>query len=207
MPAWETGDLAELRRRARGNLDVLTPFVEAGAKVINLSPTCSMMMRREYPTLVAPGDRPRAQKLAEAVRDPSEYLLSIREEPRFNRDLTSKPNKIAYHAPCHLRAQAIGFAGRDLLRRVGAGEIATVTECCGHDGTYAMKVESFDAAKRIGRKAFSGMETAEADTWVSDCPLAAIQIEQHAGQKPLHPMSLLARAYRGATFGAPPKQE
>ena len=30
MPAWECGDLAELRRRARRNLDVLVPHVEAG---------------------------------------------------------------------------------------------------------------------------------------------------------------------------------
>lgn len=206
MPAWETGDLAELRRRAHRNLDVLTPFVDAGARVVALSPTCGMMMRREYPTLVAPADRPRAQKLAAAVRDPSEYLLSISGQPRFNRALKTRPTTIAYHAPCHLRAQAIGLCGRDLLRRIGAGEVATVTECCGHDGTYAMKVETFEAARRVGRKAFSGMADAEAETWVSDCPLAAIQIEQHAGQKPLHPMSLLARAYRGESFRPPPEE-
>ncbi len=75
-----------------------------------------------------------------------------------------------------------------------------MTACCGHDGTYAMKVETFEASRRVGRKAFAGMEDAGADTWVSDCPLAAMQIEQHAGQKPLHPMSLLARAYRGESF-------
>ncbi len=203
MPSWESGDLSELRRRARRNLDLLSPFVEAGAKVVTLSPTCGMLMRREYPLLLPPADRPRAQKLAEAVRDPSEYLLSIRDQPRFNRQLKSRPAKIAYHAPCHLRAQAIGVPGRDLLRRLGAGEIATVAECCGHDGTYAMKVESFESARRIGGKAFGGMKDAEADAWVSDCPLAAIQIEQHAGRKPLHVMSLLARAYRGEAFGAP----
>jgi glycerol-3-phosphate dehydrogenase subunit C len=44
------------------------------------------------------------------------------------------------------------------------------------------------------------MKDPEAATWVTDCPLAAVQFEQHAGQKPLHPMSLLARAYRGDAF-------
>ena len=73
-------------------------------------------------------------------------------------------------------------------------------ECCGHDGSYAMKVESFEAACRIGRKAFDGLRDADAATWITDCPLAAIQIEQNAGTKPLHPMSLLARAYRGDDF-------
>ena len=200
MPAWECGDLPELRRRARRNLDVLTPHVEAGSTIVALGPTCGMMLRREYPTLVGPADRARAAKLASAIRDPGEYLLSIRTEPRAARPVASRPEKVAYHLACHQRAQAIGFPARDLLRRAGVPEIVAVGECCGHDGTYAMKVESFEAARRIGRKAFDGLQEANAATWITDCPLAAIQIEQNAGTKPLHPMSLLARAYRGDEF-------
>jgi Fe-S oxidoreductase len=74
-------------------------------------------------------------------------------------------------------------------------------ECCGHDGTYAMTVEGFEPSKRIGEKAFQGMQAGRAETWVTDCPLAAIQFQQHAGKKPLHPMSVLARAYREDGFG------
>ena len=114
--------------------------------------------------------------------------------------LASRPERVAYHLACHQRVQAIGFPSRDLLRRGGVADIVSVGECCGHDGSYAMKVESFEAARRIGRKAFDGMQAADAATWVTDCPLAAIQIEQNAGTKPLHPMSLLARAYRGDRF-------
>jgi glycerol-3-phosphate dehydrogenase subunit C len=210
MPAWESGNLPELQKRARQNLDVLIPYVEKGAKVLAINPTCSMMMRREYPTLVAGEDRERALRLAEAVRDPSEFLWSLRGEPRFSADFKSHPEKVAYHAPCHLRAQAVGFRGRDLIRRTGVSDIAFVAECCGHDGTYAMTVEGFEPSARIGKKAFVGMGEPEPDsaTWVTDCPLAALQFEQHAGKKPLHPMSLLARAYRGDRFdgGDDPKR-
>jgi hypothetical protein len=38
MPAWECGDLRELRRRARRNLDVLVPHVEAGSTIVALGP-------------------------------------------------------------------------------------------------------------------------------------------------------------------------
>jgi glycerol-3-phosphate dehydrogenase subunit C len=55
----------------------------------------------------------------------------------------------------------------------------------------------------VGKKAFAGMTEAEATTWVTDCPLAATQFEQHAGTRPLHPMSLLARAYQGQSFAQP----
>jgi glycerol-3-phosphate dehydrogenase subunit C len=198
MPAWESGNLPELQRRASINLERLEPFVDQGAKVLAINPTCSMMLRKEYPSLVEPADRARAEKVARAVQDPSEFLWSLRKQERFNQNFGEVPAKVAYHAPCHLRAQGVGFKGRDLITKAGA-EVSTVMECCGHDGTYAMRVEGFEASQRIGKRAFDGMrDDAEATTWVTDCPLAALQFEQHAGTKPLHPMSLLARSYRSA---------
>jgi len=201
MPAWEKGDLKSLQSQAKQNLRVLIPFVEKGAKVLAINPTCSMMFRREYPHLVAKEDREIAKKVSEAIMDPSEFLWSIRNEERFNTDFKSTPEgKIAYHAPCHLRAQAIGFRSRDLLRKISGTKPVMVKECCGHNGTYAMTLDGFDASQRIGKKAFDGMREADASIWSTDCPLAAMQFEQHAGIKPLHPMSILARAYREDGF-------
>ena len=203
MPAWEHGDLEALRRQARRDLDLLLPFVEAGAKVLVVNPTCSMMLRREWPHLLEGEDRARAARLAAAVRDPSEFLWAMRDEPRFVKAFRSAPpgGKVAYHAPCHLRAQGIGFKGRDLLRRIpGVTVAATVMECCGHDGTWAMTVEGFGPSQRVGKKAFEGMKAAGAEVWATDCPLAALQFQQHAGKKPLHPLAILARATRPAGF-------
>ncbi|MCB1044682.1 MAG: 4Fe-4S dicluster domain-containing protein [Acidobacteria bacterium] len=201
MPAWEAGDLERVRKLARENLDLLMPFVAKGAVVIAINPTCSMMMRREYPELLAGEDRKRAEELAEAIRDPSEYLWSIKDEPQFNRDFKSTPgDAVAYHAPCHLRAQSIGFRGRDLIRLIPGVKPKMVMECCGHDGTYAMKVEGFESSIKAGKRAFEGMEGASTEVWSTDCPLAAIQFQQHAGLKPMHPMSVLARAYEADGF-------
>lgn len=202
MPAWEHGDLDSLRKQAGHNLDILMPYVDAGAKVVAINPTCSMMMRREWPELLQGVDRERAQQLSEAVVDPSEYLWSIRKQDRFNTDYKSSPGgRVAYHAPCHLRAQAIGFRGRNLISKLpGVDTVDNVLECCGHNGTYAMTVEGFEPSARIGKKAFTGMDDVEAHVWVTDCPLAAVQFEQHAGVRPLHPMSVLARAYREDGF-------
>ncbi|MGE0454907.1 MAG: heterodisulfide reductase-related iron-sulfur binding cluster [Vicinamibacteria bacterium] len=201
MPAWEHGDLDTLRQNARHNLELLLPHVEAGAKVLAINPTCAMMMRREYPELVAKADRPAALKLAAAVQDPGEFLWSIRKEARFCKDFKSTPGpQVAYHAPCHLRAQAVGFKGRDLLRQIPGVQPQSVLECCGHDGTYAMKVEGFEPSQRAGQRAFGGMKAPQAAVWSTECPLAALQFEQHAGTKPLHPMSILARAYREDGF-------
>jgi len=206
MPSWEHGDLETLRKNALHNIEILESYVEAGAKVVAINPTCAMMMRREHAELLSAKDRQRAEKVAAAVRDPSEFLWSLRNEGRFNTNFKSTPgDNVAYHAPCHLRAQAVGFKGRDLLKKIPGVKPKMVMECCGHDGTYAMKVESFETSKRVGKKSFDEMKGAHAEVWSTDCPLAAIQFEQHAGVKPMHPMSILARAYRPDGFKTPLK--
>ena len=60
-----------------------------------------------------------------------------------------------------------------------------------------MKKENFEASLKWGRKAFNEMKDAEPDVTCSDCPLAAIQIEQGMGRRPLNPIQILAKSYRG----------
>jgi glycerol-3-phosphate dehydrogenase subunit C len=201
MPAWEHGDLEQLRKTVKKTLDVLEPYVDAGAEVVVLNPTCAMMARREWAELVPEEDRARAEKVGAAVRDAGEFLWGIRKEERFSTDFKSSPgDTVAYHAPCHLRAQNVGFKGRDLLRKIPGVTPHTVLECCGHDGTFGMKVESFETSGRIGERSFAEMKRAEAEVWATECPLAATQFEQFAGKKALHPMTVLARAYREDGF-------
>jgi Fe-S oxidoreductase len=94
----------------------------------------------------------------------------------------------------------VGFKGRDLLRKIPGVQPKITMECCGHDGTHAMKVEGFEASIKVGQKAFAGLKDAAAEVWATDCPLAALQFQQHAGKKPMHPMTILARAYRADGF-------
>ena len=44
-------------------------------------------------------------------------------------------------------------------------------------------------------------QEANTEIWATDCPLAALQFQQHAGVKPMHPVSVLARAYERDGFG------
>jgi glycolate oxidase iron-sulfur subunit len=96
------------------------------------------------------------------VRDFAEFVAPIM--PADCRQLIAP---VTYHAPCHLRAQAVGFKGRDLIRRLpGVEHVTTVMECCGHNGTYAMRTTGFEASARIGSKAFDAMREAQAGVWV-----------------------------------------
>ena len=51
-----------------------------------------------------------------------------------------------------------------------------------------MKKEFFALSMKWGEKAFAGMKDAQAQVLATDCPLAAIQIEQAIGVRPLNPI-------------------
>jgi Fe-S oxidoreductase len=200
MPAIEAGDVDLARRMARSNVDALLPHVRAGKKVLVADPTCSYMLRKEYPELVG---WPEARQVAAATMDVCEFLFQLKQEGRFNREFRSTPGKVAYHLPCHLKAQNIGYRSRDLMRLIPGSSITLVDQCCGHDGTWSMKKEFFPLSKLAGRRAFDEMAAAGAGVLASDCPLAAVQFDQVLGRRPIHPIQVLLRAYREGGFPSP----
>lgn len=217
MPALDSGDVDQARAAARATVTTLAPWVERGYAVAVVNPTCSLMLRQEYPELLndpaEPALHTQALLVAAATRDLGEYLFQQRQAGHFREDFQSTPaGPVAYHAPCHLRAQNIGFRGRDLMRRIPGVIPKLVAECCGHDGTWALKTEHHAASLANGRRAFEGMAEAESETWTTECPLAALQFQQACGREPLHPVQVLDRAYRADGFptavpATPPAKE
>src|SRR5260370_40625218 len=72
-------------------------------------------------------------------------------------------------------------------------EVKPVEACTAHDGTWAMKKEFFELSMKWGRKAFDGMRDADAHVMATDCPLAAVQIEEASRGHPKQPVAMLAR--------------
>lgn len=214
MPALDSGDIPRAQQAAKATVERLAPWVERGYQVAVVNPTCSLMIRQEYPDLLDSREHPalhtQALMVAAATKDLGEYLHHQRLAGHFKDDFQSTPaGPVAYHAPCHLRAQNIGFRGRDLMRRIPGVQPKLVAECCGHDGTWALKTEHHAASLAYGARAFEGMGEAGAETWTTECPLAALQFAQACGREPMHPVEVLDRAYRpdGFPTRVPPKEQ
>ncbi len=198
MPALDGGEVDFARKQARRNVETLVAFARRGAKILAPNPTCSYMLKKEYIELVGEDLAEDARAVAEATRDLMEYVSELRRTKTLDRNYRTTPGKVAYHVPCHLKAQNIGFRSREVLKTIPGAEIQVVDRCCGHDGTWAMKTEFFEHSMAVGSKAFE--EMSEAAVTATDCPLAAVQFEQATGRKPLHPVQLLARGYRDNGF-------
>ena len=196
MPYLYGGDVTNAQRNAQANVEALLPHVEAGRKVVVPGPTCSYMIKKEYGELLG---TEAAKRVAAGTLDLFEYLASLHREGRFDTEVAVRPGHIAYHVPCHLKAKNIGFKSRDVLRLVGA-EVTLVDKCCGVDGTWGLKKQYFDESFKIAAPALEAFRNAQPAQIVTDCPLAAIQIEQGTGMKPRHPIEVLAEAY-GTTEG------
>ena len=194
MPFLDGGDLTAAAANVRRNVDAFAPLVAQGYAIVIPSPSCSLMVREEFPQLVATEP---ATQLAQHAHDLDEYLYRLAREGRLKRDFTRRFGRVQYHVPCHIRVQNVGIRGRDLLKLI-ADEVDAVQECSGHDGTWSMQKEHFTDSLRWGEKAFQGMQAHAGEACAlacTDCRLAALHIEQGANRKTVHPLVALAHAY------------
>ena len=194
MPQWHNGDMDGAIESAKTNVSHLLGFVDQGRTVVATNPTCSQMIRVEYPRMLGSDE---AKKVAAQTMDPLEFLARLAAAGKLDKGFKTGAGSVNYHMPCHLRAQGIGYKTRDVLSLLPGTKVKVIEECSGHDGTWAMKKENFAASLKWGGRAFQGMAEGAPDVTCSDCPLAALQIEQGTGRRPLNPMQILARSYRG----------
>ncbi len=192
MPFLDSGDLDSALESVAFNSRALEDLVRRGLDIVSLGPTCTLMLKQEYPALV---DEDRVRTLAGHVFDICEYLMKLHEEGKLNTDFVKGMGRIAYHIPCHLRAQNIGFKSRDLMQLLPNTHVRLIEQCSAHDGTWGAKKEYYHLSLKWAEKLFTQVNEGPVDRVVSDCPLAGLQIAQGTQQKPVHPIQIVAEAY------------
>ena len=194
MPKLELGDLDAVAKAKDINIPILAAMVDDGWDIVTPIPSCTLMFKQELP-LMFPDDAEVA-KVRDAMYDPFEYLMLRHKDGELKTEFTKSLGKVSYQVPCHLRVQNIGLKTRDLLQLVPDTQVEVIERCSGHDGTYAVKKEFHEISKKIARPVVNKVKRAEADHFVSDCPMAAEQIAQEVDDVDANnPMSLLRSAY------------
>ena len=70
-----------------------------------------------------------------------------------------------------------------------------MAECSAIDGTWGLREENYDIARKVASKMAADMRRAGSEQISGDCTLANGGITLETGQAPVHPLSLVARAY------------
>jgi Fe-S oxidoreductase len=190
-PFLHGGDLESARKNAEKVVAGLAPRVRAGLQIVVPGPTCSYQLKNEFPSLVPTED---ARLVAENTLDLGEYVYKIAAAKKLDRSFKKKLGRIAYHLPCHLKAQNIGFRSKQILGLV-SDEVVMVDACSGVDGTWGMKARHYDESLAICQSLMDAIENAEPERVATDCPLAALRIKERTGRDAVHPIVLLHEAY------------
>ncbi len=198
MPKLELGDLKAVEKLKDANLPIFLEAIDAGYDLMSPIPSCVLMYKQEVP-LMFPNDAAVARVKA-AFFDPFEYLMLRHKAGLIRTEFSQSLGTIAYHVACHQRVQNIGMKTRDFMQLIPDTTVAAIERCSGHDGTYALKSETYEKAMKIARPVVTRVEQAGADHYGSDCPMAGRMIQHGLEAKGStlraeHPISLVRRAY------------
>ena len=105
MPYLDGGAVDEAKALIRDNVKSLAAAVREGREIVVPGPTCSYMLKQEYPWLDGSED---AQLVAANTRDLFEYLARLQAAGALDTRFSRPVGAVTYHVPCHLRAQNIG---------------------------------------------------------------------------------------------------
>ncbi len=215
------GELELAREMARRNLDAFD--LEAVEAIITNAAGCGSHLKN-YDQLLAEDPRyaARAKVWSAKMRDIHEWLveigiappkttggsqLSTFNCPRGATDLSQSVESqlsVTYHEACHLcHGQKITRAPRQVLERVPGlrlVEMPEATWCCGSAGIY--NITQPEMSRKLLARKLANIEKTGARTVASANPGCSVQLEAGAREHGLaleivHPVTLLARAYRG----------
>jgi glycerol-3-phosphate dehydrogenase subunit C len=193
-PWLHSGDVQKFTEIANENVKVLAAEIRAGTHIVVPQPTCSYVLKEDYPLYVGGED---AELVAAHTADAVEYLWGIAQDPEGGFDLDfdgEVPGHVAYHAPCHLRAQGLSEPAAKLLALTGT-KVSVVSQCAGTDGLWGLRKGNEAAAMAQAQHLAAALEATGAEVSCGDCHLANLAVTEQAAGVALHPLQVLALAY------------
>jgi glycerol-3-phosphate dehydrogenase subunit C len=202
MPQLEHGDLARVAANARKVAAELKPWIDKGYDVVSLVPSCSLMLKFEWPLIETEDDNVKA--LSQATFDVAEYVVDIARKEGLADGLQPLAGGVTVHIACHARAQNMGQKATDMLKLLPGTDIKVIERCSGHGGSWGIMKDNFEVALKVGRPVARQAAENKSAFVVSECPLARDHVVQGMerlddGGPPVesvqHPIELIARAY------------
>ena len=178
MPQLEGGDIKSVTDKAKHTSSKLKHFIDQGYKVISIVPSCSLMIKYEWPLLIPESED--VKYLSDNTFDICEYLVKFINENSLSNVVKpiDEEETITLHISCHSRAQNIGQKATELLKLIPNIKLDVIERCSGHGGSWGIKKENFKMALKVGKPVSRKAVQAKNKYVVSECPLAGNHIKQ-----------------------------
>ncbi len=192
---WLTmGRVEAARAEVTRLLDGIEPWLDAGAAVVGIEPSCILGLRDEVPALV---DDPRAERLAASALTFEEYLA--RERPALS--LGPIAGRALLHGHCHQKAFHVMSDVESTLGLIPDLVVETVeSSCCGMAGAFGYGVHTAEVSRQMAEAALlPAVRGAPSDTLiVADGTSCRHQVEAGTGREAIHVARVLDMALSSA---------
>jgi FAD/FMN-containing dehydrogenase/Fe-S oxidoreductase len=192
-PLISKGMLDTARAHCAWNVEKLAPWVERGAAVVGLEPSCLLTLRDESVDLLRSGP---ARAVAKASFLLEEFL--VRERDRGLALDFHGGGRALLHGHCHQKALVGTAPTVAALRWAGYAVTEVDSGCCGMAGSFGFEREHYDLSVWLGnRRLAPAVKSAGPETEVVAPGMSCRQqIEHLTGRRAKHPAELLWQALR-----------
>ena len=195
-PMLSKGMIDKARRAAEANVSALHDYVEQGAKIVGLEPSCILSFRDDYLDLLRGSDQ--AAAVGESALLIEEFLAHAREADGVELELKKRPaEKVLLHGHCHQKALVGTRMALEALRGIPDCDVTEIPSgCCGMAGSFGFEKDHYDISMAIGEQVLFPAVRSEADgaVIVSEGVSCRQQIEHGTGTRAKHLVEVLAEA-------------
>jgi FAD/FMN-containing dehydrogenase/Fe-S oxidoreductase len=194
-PQFSKGLIDEARAAARDTVDRLAPFAAAGIPIVGLEPSCLLILRDEYFSLL-PGD-PRVAEIAAVSLTFEEFVADLASGGELPVTFSDEPRQLLVHGHCHQKA-LVGTApmhqALTLPRNYRVDEVDS--GCCGMAGSFGYEAEHYEISQQIGERIlFPAVRASDAGTLIiAPGTSCRHQIAHATGRPAFHPAEVLRAA-------------
>lgn len=191
LPKLCNGDRESAARHARKQIREFSRGPYKDLPIIYNCTSCGHTLANEWAELEE--DKELFESFSNRLYDVHEFVAEYLQTHAEKLSFKSRPLRLAYHIPCHLRSLGIGLPGVNMLRQVPDLDIHVLTTgCCGLSGTYGYKPGHGEISRKIGGEVAQAIERIRPDFVVTDCGSCRLQLHALTGLPVKDPLEILS---------------
>lgn len=197
-PMLSKGMMDKARANARHNVETVYEYVESGAPLVGIEPSCVLSFADEYADMTGVDTR-KAKAVADSTMLIERFVeYAVERGAALNLDGSKLPDSLLLHGHCHQKALVGTGAAMSVLRSIEGCEVEEISSgCCGMAGSFGYEAEHYDISMRIGEMSlFPAIREREGDDFavIAEGVSCRQQIAHGTGKRAKHLVEALAEA-------------
>ncbi len=179
---------------AQKNVELLADYVRQGYHVVATEPSAALAIKHEYQNILDDED---AKLVSQNTSDACSYLWQMHTVGQLELDFQPLNAVVGYHLPCHQRALTDQNPALKLLDLIPGLVVEHLERgCSGMAGIYGLKRQNYRRSLRAGIGLMSALRRSDIIVGATECGTCKMQMEHGTTKPTVHPIKILALAYR-----------